>query len=742
MKTHRRFSLGLLAAVIVAAATYGSLATRSPVSADAAMQMRTALAHFDSVAAVPADEAHPRNASDAVALGYLERLRLGIGGAFRLMAYAMSDPRLGDSTGTRLAWAMLARLRAGDAYRVQPEALDAIGPSIDGTEASGAAHLALIERTIASTHDPRTGELAVRLGYQLAAAEGTITRDGARIAADAAALVRDRLLAERDLRTVFERARDQKLSAPAAVLRLRAAHALQAEAPTTLGIDDVAEREGIRLAGEVRDEIRALGPSPSDVADAPAPLDSATALRLWALGTRLPPVTPVVVALRVRPDAFPQFAGAREAENLVRRPPNEETLVAAAALLGHDSVTRRESARALLRAAEQLRAYAQETPWFPGDDAPSLAGISAALGVTVTFDSDVPERWRGYYARMLAGSVGDMTSVLGGVGFAGLRVHFGIAELPDTALAMHDPATRTIRVSIASSAGTLAHELAHDLDWQTARRLYPGAGGYGTDHAARDARGRLGQSVRGLAAARLADAADAAEESTWSSRPAELFARDVDWLVASALAANGRSNGYLTAVQDPVLAGYAGADPADMLSGGASALLDALDAMAFVSQPDRAAFLARWSSASRVDPNVVLDRALATPAPRRIGRLEPRVVPLGSEALAATDWSCGPRRASSADEGARDALVAMALDARARGLAKHWAAQYATEQRPAWAWSVLGDAPWSPALGEELVARVRSRLTASATHRGLTVNGGPGASAPAIFGSGSACSAE
>lgn len=741
MKAHRRFSLFLFAALAVAALAFAWAGARSPFSGDAALQMRHATAYFDSVATVPADATHPRNASDAVALGYLQRLRLGVGGAFRLIAYAMADPRLDDSTGTRLAWAMLARLRSGDAYRVEPAALDDIGPGRDSTEASGAAHLALIERTVAGTHDPRAGELAIRLGYQLAAAEGTIAPDGARLAADAAALVRDRILAQRDVRTVFERARDEHLAAPVAVGRLRAAHALRVEEPTTLGSPEAAELEGMHLAAHVRDEIRALATHPATATTRPTQLDSATALRLWALGTRLPPLTPVVVALRVRPDAFPQFGGAREAENLLRRPPNEETLVAASALLGTDSLTRRESARALLRAAVQLRAYGQETPWFPGDDAPTTAEIAAALGVGVTFDPDVPDRWRGYYARMLASSIGDMTSVLGGVGFAGLRVRFGITELPDTVLAMHDPASRTIRVSIASSAGTLAHELAHDLDWQTARRLYPGVGGYSTDHAVRDERGRLGQSVRGLAAARLADPGPPGYPSNWSSRPAEVFARDVDWLVATTLAANGRSNGYLTAVQDAVLNGYASADPLDMLSGGAAALIDALDAMAFVSEPDRAAFLGRWAT-GHVDPNVVLDRALAMPAPPRASRLESRFGPPGAEALASSNWSCRRARPDSPGEAARHELVALAADARARGLATRWASRYAESQRPAWAWSVMGIAPWSPQLGDEMITRLRTRLSARAERGNAAAVGHAAASVPAIFGEASACATE
>ena len=84
-----------------------------------------------------------------------------------------------------------------------------------------------------------------------------------------------------------------------------------------------------------------------------------------------------------------------------------------------------------------------------------------------------------------------MQSVLPGFFANGLRVEFGVAGLPDSVLAMHDPRTRTLRLSIFTSAGTLAHELAHDLDWQATRRLFTGVGGYSTDRAMREERSSL-----------------------------------------------------------------------------------------------------------------------------------------------------------------------------------------------------------------------------------------------------------
>ena len=739
MKKYRRLALSLVVATASAAASFWAFAARSPVSADAALQMRRATAHFDSLAA---GSSRQTSLSTTIALGYLERLRLGVGGAYRLMAFAADDPRLDDSTRTLLSWAMLARIRGGDTYRVDPDALAGLGPTGASGTVSGAAHLALIDRTIVEASDPRAGELAIRLGYELAAAEGTVSGDAPRDAAEAAALVRDRVLAQRDVRTVFERARDERIEAPEAVERLRADRALLVEQPSTLGLSEPLELEGMRLATKVRDEIRTLAAAPPVTAAAPSTLDTATAMRLWAAGTRLPPESPIVVALRVSPDAFPEFGGATEASNLIRRPPNEETLVAAAAIERTDSVARLASARALLRAAVQLRAYAQEVPWFPGDETPTTTAVASALGVTTTFDRSVPDAWRGYYTRMVGTAIGDMTSVLGGITFAGMRVHIGAAELPDTALAMHDPATRTIHLSVASSAGTLAHELAHDLDWQTARRLYPGVGGYGTDHAARDASGRLGHSVRGLAAARLDEGNDTAASPSWNARPAEIFARDVDWFVASAMAATGRSDGYLTAVQDPMLAGYAGANAGDMLGGGASSLLGAVDAMAFVAPRERDAFTARWDASSRIDPTVLLARVLATPVPRVTSRLEPRAVPPGGDAVLATPIVCRASKDVTAADEARDRLVEAAIGARARGMAKRWAAWFDLGSRPPWAWSILGVAPWSPSLGDEMVARIRGRVGARVWSDLASIEGKAGAQPPALFAGQAGCAAR
>jgi hypothetical protein len=64
----------------------------------------------------------------------------------------------------------------------------------------------------------------------------------------------------------------------------------------------------------------------------------------------------------------------------------------------------------------------------------------------------------------------------------------------------------------------------------------------------------------------------------------------------------------------------------------------------------------------------------------------------------------------SPDVRARKQLFDLALDARANGIVRRWAAWYAVGSRPSWAQSVMHIAPVSPELGERVVRRVRNAL--------------------------------
>ena len=318
---------------------------------------------------------------------------------------------------------------------------------------------------------------------------------------------------------------------------------------------------------------------------------------------------------------------------------------------------------------------------------------------------------------------------------AGLRIAVASGGLSDTILALHDPATRTIRMSIFSSSGTLAHELAHDLDWQAARSLYAGSG-YSTDRAVREQRGPLAASMRDLAAARVVRRGAPPTEE----RPAEVFARSVDWLVAMSLAREGRSDGYLSAVQDAALTGYTTVSPVAMIFGAArpgtcdcSVLKDRggcgrvagwqrrlkNDERALMEDPERPVCkgkkngldVVRFTDARSVDPFLLVRHILSVPLARRRITLNPSL--FDDDPLSLTSKGpamCADHGAQPPELRARQLLLDMALDARALGIVRMRARWFAADGRPGWANSILGVAPWSPAVGELLVWRVRANL--------------------------------
>ncbi|HEX8431567.1 MAG TPA: hypothetical protein VF625_09775 [Longimicrobium sp.] len=148
--------------------------------------------------------ARQRNAAamsdeEVIAAGYLERIRVGMGSPFRLMEYALHDPRLTKGTRAPLVWAMIEATRAGRGYQTDPRALVRIGRDASARNAdTAAAHLALIERVVRESDDPRAGELAVREAYRLAAASHSVSPTAPIHASSAAALARDREAARRD----------------------------------------------------------------------------------------------------------------------------------------------------------------------------------------------------------------------------------------------------------------------------------------------------------------------------------------------------------------------------------------------------------------------------------------------------------------------------------------------------------------------------------------------------------------
>ena len=708
---HRRLSLLLTASLLAVALVFGWLGTSADVSGDAAAHMRRAASYYDSLIVLerPAPERVRPDSVTTIALGYLERLRLGLGSPFRLADFALADPRLDDSTRSRVAWAILARLRRGDAYVIDTAAGAAFGGASRGSD-----QLALIQRTIESADDPRVAELSVRLAFALAAGEQTVAEQGDVVATQVAALVRDRVLARADLRALLHDADLRHLDPLAELVRRRRSRAFAVEQPAAAALDDAMQTEAVAAVPKLLDSIRAITKStnsPRIAAAARAPLlGVAGSLRLLGLGAAQPPEPPVAVTVRTHRtvllggEASPETRHVRA--QFASASINAETLAGEYGLLVASGDTAQSAgALAVLAAATSLRAMAQEEPWFPGSPAPSVADLRAEFGLAgVTFDRGVRADWQPYYLRMIGTSLRDMQRVLSGLSVAGLRIAVAANGLPDTILALHDPATRTIRMSIYSSSGTLAHELAHDLDWQAARSLYAGSG-YSTDRAVREQRGPLAASMRDLAAARVVRRGAPAEE-----RPAEVFARSVDWLVAMSLARDGRSDGYLSAVQDAALTGYTTVSPVSMIFGAARPLVDAVEEMTYLPEPVREGFLAQWADARSADPYLLVRHVLSMPLQRRRVALAPS--PFDDDPLSLTNnklRACAPHGDLAPEVRARQTLLDLALDARALGMAR-MRARWFSDNRPAWASSVLGAAPYAPAAGELAVLRVRAML--------------------------------
>ena len=255
MQVVRRLSLLVSALTLGVAVLLGVVSSRPAVSANAARSLATATHYFDSTA-VLARAARPRGIRGdelAIAFGYLERLRLGLGSPFRLVDEALVDPRLDHTFQNRVAWALLGRLRRGDSYVVDPASFEGLGPWTPGGHgATGAAHVAFIERAVRSASDPRAGELAVRLAYSIESAKGAISSSAVGIAAQAAALVRDRALAEADVRDLLGDANETHEDVMQLVVDRRASRAFRVEQPALAPLERVASGRRNRCGSVAR----------------------------------------------------------------------------------------------------------------------------------------------------------------------------------------------------------------------------------------------------------------------------------------------------------------------------------------------------------------------------------------------------------------------------------------------------------------------------------------------------------
>jgi hypothetical protein len=512
---------------------------------------------------------------EVVALGYLERARLGIGSPFRLVSYVRRDERLSPEARERLAYALLSQTLRGRGYEVDPAVLEVL--ELRGAYRSrgvGENHLALIERAIAESPSASSGERAVRLGYMLASMERSIEGSPDPVVGYIAAMVADRRRAGEDAVALL-RAAAQLGDDPLELLETwRRELRFRVEAPAMSAVlpsEEMAEAtRGAQLAAQLRD----LGFRLSAPAAHPA---DPQIVRLWqwswlspsaaarlaeiAHGHDYPAQAPIAVAVGINREALVNRVGLSP-EQKERRAAftdaaiNEEKLAAASVTLSRSEAGRGPRlALIVLQAGVFMRGWNQEEPWFPGDAAPTARDLENRFGLgSVTFGADVPEAWRPYYRRMLGRALTDLHRVLPTASLRGLNIRFAQTPADAAALALHEPRTRTLILPPHTGAGTIAHEVAHDLDWQLARKRYNRRGSYASDLAVNRQKGdRVAASLVGLAASFARDGGAATDHDR---RPAEVFARGVDWLVAAHLAAEGRSGGYLTSFQDATVAGY------------------------------------------------------------------------------------------------------------------------------------------------------------------------------------------
>ncbi|HUE96581.1 MAG TPA: hypothetical protein VMN39_07965, partial [Longimicrobiaceae bacterium] len=421
-----------------------------------------------------------------------------------------------------------------------------------------------------------------------------------------------------------------------------------------------------------------------DVADAGSRderplLNGPAAARLRELTARrnYPPQAPVAVAVAINRDGLLNRPGLLPEEREARRrfaeeAWNEERMVAgAAALRAEGAFTGHRPSLILLQAATFLRAWNQEEPWLPGDAGPTARELEARFGLAgIRFDDDLPEEWRQYYLSMLGRSLGDLHRVLPALSLRGLNIRIGDLPIESNALALHEPRTRTLYLPPTSGAGTLAHELAHDLDWQLARRRYGARGGYATDMAVRDRRGdRIAAAMMELSFS-LVQPTTEVPLTPHMTRPAEVFARGVDWLVAAVLARDGRLGGYLTSFQDPILTGYGTTRGPDITGGAVPALLSILDGAAPVAEPLREWVLDTYGpnrslTATEV-ARAVTDAGAGLPPAQRLQAIEA----VGARSFeAVSDCRFGSADAMRRLVGAQRALAAASVSAAARGAA-------------------------------------------------------------------------
>lgn len=716
----RRPLVAALAVVslLVAGCREGDVGPRMSRNLDEARQWRAQVE--ETARRVEPDSAEPIL---LITLGYLERARLGMGSPFRLAHSAQLDRRLPEPVRNQVAWALLAMTVDGEVYNPQWGALDSLMVSMRNFGITGEQHGGVVERTILFAKDPRSGELAVRIAYRLAVAERLVQQSAVLPVGRAAALVRDRVVARNDAIALLRTAERDDADVMQLLRIWRATRRFEVEQPVLAHSTGAGEKEAVAIADGLLKQLRSMATSDSeyvnDVLVTPPTASSSFLSR--ELGSRLgdlpsvrgaPPQAPIRVAvsgLRYSVLRSRTTRERKERERFVDRAVAEESLVAEYARIGTGAG--RAPARVALWAAASMRTYGQEEPWQPGSGGPTVAELKSRFQLaSISYDAELPTEWRPYLNRMLASALVDLQRVFPSFSAKGVGVHFGEHPLSAPALAVHQPRTRTIYLPPHTGAGAIAHEFAHDLDWQVATKITGRRGEYMTDVAVREQRGPLAARMAQLTMATLAPPG-ADESSRTPPRPTEVFARSVDWYVAASLARLGRTNGYLTAVQDELLTGYASSLPPDALGEAAEAMMATLDEMSAADPAGREWFLHTYGRGKAINAygltRHMLDRwdasPSAGPAPGSMPPVVSRVVPLGTRTAPSvlqvptvSDPLCST--APDGDEEltrARGQLVWLTAESVARGLLAE-RARTSTSPRADARIRFLDQAPWDP----------------------------------------------
>jgi len=189
--------------------------------------------------------------------------------------------------------------------------------------------------------------------------------------------------------------------------------------------------------------------------------------------------------------------------------------------------------------------------------------------------------------------------------------------------------------------------------------------------------------------------------------------------IADALADRGRSNGYLTAIQEQLVVGYAAsAGDAPSLSA-ASAMVRGLAEMTSIPDSIVRGYLGRWQSLDDLDPAAAMVRLLEAPVTVRRAARSPFGMAPGMTAALTIPGTCRLDRLQSGS--ARDRLAAATIQARARGIVTRRARLTPDSNRPAWAHAILGDVLWDPGASEDMLRRTSAAVLEGVARAGLIV---------------------